>query len=79
MYDAVLFAPEAPTKQACVRFWAYDRVQAELRLLSELPGVSVLSLTQRSRPKFDLLSPYLKTLIGQPQSGHYARRKHGAV
>ena len=77
MFDAILFVPADPGQQVSVRFWANNGVQAKLRILSELPEATVLSLTARPRPTFDLLSPFLskKVLTGLPTSGHYARRK----
>ena len=79
IFDAVLFVPSAPGQQVSVRFWAHNRAQAQLRILSELPDAHVLSLIARHRPVFDLLSPYLKVLISRPRSGFYANKKAASL
>ena len=81
LFDAVLFVPSAPGHQIALRFWAYNRIQAQLRILSELPDATLLNLTMRPRPGLDLLSPFTseKVLSGVPSANHRPSRKIASV
>lgn len=81
MFDAVLFVPAAQGQQVSVRFWAYNRIQAQLRILSELPDATLLHLSMRPRPGLDLLSPFRsdKVLSGLPAANHRGNGKTASV